>query len=745
MTISRDRKLLFSVIVPTHNRHADLRSTLASLKRQTLPSASYEIIVVDDGSTDQAVAYLAEEQKQGSVRALRQENKGPAAARNAGVQVARGEFLAFTDDDCVVPENWLSRFSEVFSATKADAIGGTAENKVPFALSAVYQDMATFFYERENQVPGRARFLTTNNFACKREVLETSGLFDQRFRLGGSDRELVLRLVRDGKRVVFEPTLKVEHHHRFTLYSYLSHLYRQGRGSQLLYRIAAKEKNLTIKRPTIQYYRELFSFVVRDQRWYRKPLRLILAFLAQIAIVFGFVGAALEGVRDFQEERTEHPGAAMSGLHGTMLGLLTFLGGNVMSSVFGFISFIIIARALSVQEFGIFTLAFSLTSILSMLAQWGLGTSVIRHATEFSKRADEEGAATILKSALVLQVTGIGLVVSLFLLLSGELNRHLLRVSLPADLLGFTLLGAAGSVLFDFLVSAYSIRLRFLNLSILKTIVSLVRVCLVAAAVLNRWTSPSILFLAFVVPYWIGAVASVPMFRRTIGLRGSVQLSMFRRILAYGGWQTISRAAAVFLRHAGPFILAAVSTEKEVGIYGLGLSLSFIYGVVLQSVSSYFLPIGARLSSDDSVEPFIRRTLRLSLPLIALCLVSLVFAYPFVTLVYGPEKTDAVPVFVLLSLTSIAAMGFSVIQVLFHYFFKPQYISIVLLIRLGVFLVASFLLSSFGGVGIAVAFLAAEFVSLSVSFALLHHKFKEHRIVIGKHLWKTFGYSSLEQ
>ena len=97
----------FSVVVPTYNRVSTLRQCLKGLLIQDHPD--YEIIVVDDGSTDGTAEVLMQEFS--SIRYFQQKNAGPAAARNRGLQAATGEIIAFTDDDCLTPPDWLTQLA----------------------------------------------------------------------------------------------------------------------------------------------------------------------------------------------------------------------------------------------------------------------------------------------------------------------------------------------------------------------------------------------------------------------------------------------------------------------------------------------------------------------------------------------------------------------------------------------------------------------------------------------------------
>jgi hypothetical protein len=100
---------LFSVVIPTYNRSSLLERALDSVRRQTF--TDYEVIVVDDGSADGTANYLASLGTR--IRTIRQQNQGPAAARNAGAKIARGEYLAFLDSDDLWFPWTIASFAEV--------------------------------------------------------------------------------------------------------------------------------------------------------------------------------------------------------------------------------------------------------------------------------------------------------------------------------------------------------------------------------------------------------------------------------------------------------------------------------------------------------------------------------------------------------------------------------------------------------------------------------------------------------
>ena len=111
----------YSVIVPAYNAEKILSSCLKSLVNQSLPKTVYEIIVVDDGSTDTTADIV----KDFNVKYLFQTNQGPAAARNNGTAMAEGDIILFTDSDCVPDRSWLEEMVSPFQDPEIVAVKGS--------------------------------------------------------------------------------------------------------------------------------------------------------------------------------------------------------------------------------------------------------------------------------------------------------------------------------------------------------------------------------------------------------------------------------------------------------------------------------------------------------------------------------------------------------------------------------------------------------------------------------------------
>ena len=206
--------MFLSVVIPTYNRLPILEKCLRALEQQQLEAliSAYEVVVVDDGSTDDTVNWLL---RNGSefphVRLVQQDHGGPAEGRNRGVDHARGDVIVFIDSDLVVTESFL-----ISHARRLEQTWQQRGDRLCFTYGAVIN---TANFDDPTSEPHKLSdlswaYFATGNVGIDREVLERSGLFDTRFRLyGWEDLELGERLRRMGVVLVRCPEAVGYHWH----------------------------------------------------------------------------------------------------------------------------------------------------------------------------------------------------------------------------------------------------------------------------------------------------------------------------------------------------------------------------------------------------------------------------------------------------------------------------------------------------------------------------------------------------
>jgi glycosyltransferase involved in cell wall biosynthesis len=191
---------LVSVVIPTYNRRSYIGASVESVLGQNFDD--FEVIVVDDGSTDGTEEVLRP--YAGRIRYVRQENRGAAVARNRGIRESRAEYIAFMDSDDLASPTHL-RSLHGFLGPRADfgmAVGNGAylEGRFHGRSTIIPSDKATKLERRGltfKDVFG-GRIVRLQGTLSRRRALEEVGLLDERFRLS-YDLDLVLRLLQKGK------------------------------------------------------------------------------------------------------------------------------------------------------------------------------------------------------------------------------------------------------------------------------------------------------------------------------------------------------------------------------------------------------------------------------------------------------------------------------------------------------------------------------------------------------------------
>jgi glycosyltransferase involved in cell wall biosynthesis len=222
----------FSVIVPTCNRPERINRCLRAMTRLSYDVDGFDVVVVDDGSRIPIDEVVEPFRDKLNIRLIRQPNQGPGAARNAGAAVARGHFLAFTDDDCRPASDWLQRLEIRFRDTPDGMIGGRVISPLrhnPYSTaSQLIVDMAYAFY---NQNPHHSFLFTSNNMAVPAEVFQKAGGFNAAFRTASEDRELCDRWAHLGQKMTYAPEVLVFHAQALTLRSFCRQHLNYGRGA----------------------------------------------------------------------------------------------------------------------------------------------------------------------------------------------------------------------------------------------------------------------------------------------------------------------------------------------------------------------------------------------------------------------------------------------------------------------------------------------------------------------------------
>jgi len=276
-----------SVVICTYNRGEMLKECLDSLLYQTYPKDRYEIIVVNDGSTDGTEEILVEYQKKASCkfRWFAQENKGLSVARNTGIKNSEGEIICFTDDDCIADKDWIIELVNGYKDNGLGSVGGKIRAYDAYTLIERYIN--------ERKLLNQERFFTPlvgANTSYTRDIIVKTGFFDESF-MSCEDVDFAIRVKIQGFESKYNPKAIVYHKHRATLKGLMKQQYNYGRGYARLHKKYTKDflprYNLVLI--PLKIIHRIFAYPVRivslpfvdDKRYYlAEPLLDIMIFIS---------------------------------------------------------------------------------------------------------------------------------------------------------------------------------------------------------------------------------------------------------------------------------------------------------------------------------------------------------------------------------------------------------------------------------------------------------------------------------
>ena len=226
--------LRYSVIVPAWNAEDSLPLCLSALEQQTLPKEQYEIIVVDDGSSDRTREVACGF----AIQYHFQDNAGPAMARNQGVDLAKGELVLFTDADCVPDPDWLEAMTVPFSNPEIAAVKGAYRTE---QKSLVARFAQLEFEERFDMLRKKDSIdmVDTYSAAFRKDIFQELGGFDTSFpEPNNEDTEFSYRMAGHGYRMVFAPDAVVRHlNHPDAVVRYFRLKFSRGFWRMMVYRM----------------------------------------------------------------------------------------------------------------------------------------------------------------------------------------------------------------------------------------------------------------------------------------------------------------------------------------------------------------------------------------------------------------------------------------------------------------------------------------------------------------------------
>ncbi len=247
---------MISIVVPAYNNQKAIEPCLDALLRQTAPRDTFEIIVVDDGSTDDT-ARVAEAH---GVSVIRQPNRGPGAARNTGAQHAAGETIIFVDADSEPDERFVEKLAAPFCDPEIAGASGEKKTRQTNLWARFVQAEYDFKYERIAAHP-TIDFVDSSTAAYRRKVFLGNGGFDTMM-MEAEDTELSFRLSERGYKMVLVRDAIAYHTHPESLIDFLVRKYRYAVWRAIVYARMPRKMASETRTPQAQKAQILLAFAL---------------------------------------------------------------------------------------------------------------------------------------------------------------------------------------------------------------------------------------------------------------------------------------------------------------------------------------------------------------------------------------------------------------------------------------------------------------------------------------------------
>lgn len=302
--VSMDNNPFVSVIIPLHNAADTIGRTVSSVLEQDYPLEQYEIIIVDDGSTDGSEDSV----RRFPVKLIRQSNAGAASARNTGIHNAKGELIIFLDSDCTVNRDWVNlHVREHIKNPEAECIGGAFA--IPDVTTCNFFELCDYYSSWYEQNPkcspsSNYEYLPSTNISFRKLMLEKINGFDATLKTG-EDVEICQRIRKEGKQILFRPHIQIYHYGRRNFVDFLKHHYRWGRHASVVRKYGSGLRYNFLFRPNLLWSICLFFPIAFGYsmyityRWLRfKPFIITVIFpmvlIAKLAYALGVLKSTLD-------------------------------------------------------------------------------------------------------------------------------------------------------------------------------------------------------------------------------------------------------------------------------------------------------------------------------------------------------------------------------------------------------------------------------------------------------------------
>ena len=396
-------------------------------------------------------------------------------------------------------------------------------------------------------------------------------------------------------------------------------------------------------------------------------------------------------------------------------------GGNIVSAFLGFLFTLIIARGLSVGDFGVFSAVNNLVTIISSVADIGISAGLVSFVASFTAKGDKENAWRYLKASLVARLVVVSLL-SLALLAFAPIVAKRLLASSDINMVYWSVVLSFGLMFWGYFPSALQAYKRFVASISVDISLGIIRVLAVGSFFFAGALTLSTSFISFTLGT-IMAVVSGIIFLGVSFLIIDTPGEVYSKLLRFSGWVGVNRIVSAISGRIDLQMLAVFMGAEVVGQYSIAQRLALFVTVL---ISSFSVVLATRLAAFDDREKekgyVIKSTLATLLIVIGV-IVWIIIARPFISLLFGVKYLPAVPIFQAFAASMVPfILATTPVTAIIYSMKKPIYIGYFSFFQLAaIFLLNLLLIPKIGPYGPLVAFFVVGLVLAIFSWTIVYN------------------------
>ena len=409
---------------------------------------------------------------------------------------------------------------------------------------------------------------------------------------------------------------------------------------------------------------------------------------------------------------------------GTARDTYVLFAGNVASAFLGFLFTLVIARGLSVGDFGIFSAVNNLVNIISSLADVGISAGLITFVANFEAKGDKNNSQRFLKASLVVRIVVVSLI-SLIVLALAPLIKKLLA-SDDMAVIYWSVILSFGILFWGYFPLALQAYKRFMASVSIDLSVGIARVVAVYIFFLAGALTLNASFFSFTVGMLIAVIIGILLLGSAF-LKIDTPKEVYSKLLRFSGWVGVNRVISAISGRLDVQMLAVMSGATVTGQYSIAQRLALFIAVLISSFSAVLAPRLAAFDDWKKERMYLIKATLVTLPIIVGVVIWIALAKPFITILFGDKYLPAVAIFRVFAASMIPfILATPPVTAIIYSIKKPIYIGYFSFFQLAAIFVINFLLiPKIGAYGPLIAFFVVNTILAIYAWG-----------IVGRYYWR---------